>query len=348
MPTLPFAVRRSWLMMGQWLTDRDRPDLERLRGIEDPERFLWAILPHAARTFGSCILLLPHDKARAAAVGYLYCRSLDTYEDLAVDPAPLLDAFGKRFGNQQLPPPPRLPEPRVQDVRDRAHLLLVERLDRVDAVYAQLDAQQRESIARCVSDMAIGMQQRRDDGSGDVLAYCRAVIGHPVVFALELLLERRLDAEERVNAMQVGEMVQLANITRDIEKDLSRGVVYDPRLCQSQDSETIRTVREDLMHLALARVPAYQRLMHMLELPRFQLGRASALLMLLFTNRYYDECARRLGYEGWAALGSTAGLFARVFPAAFSHRYALRVASGIERAVHGFSRDAGSQDLDQG
>ena len=335
-------------MTSQWLTDRDRPDLEGLRGIGDPERFLWAILPHAARTFGSCILLLPRDKARAAAVGYLYCRSLDTYEDLAAHPAPLLDAFGSRFGSQQLPPPPQLPEPQIQDVRDRSHLLLVECLDRVDAVFAQLDAQQRESIARCVSDMAAGMQERRDDGSGDVLAYCRAVIGHPVVFALELLLERRLDADERLNAMRVGEMVQLANITRDIEKDLSRGVMYDPRLQRSQDSETIRAVREDLMRLALERVPAYQRLMHMLESPRFQLGRASALLMLLFTSRYYDGCARRLGYEGWAALGSTAGLFARVFPAAFSHRYAIGVASGVERAVDRFNRDAGQLDVDRG
>ena len=338
MSILPFFVRRVWLMTSQWLTDRDRPDLERLRSTKDPERFLWAILPHAARTFGSCILLLPRDKAYAAAVGYLYCRTLDTYEDLAVDPTPLLQSFGNRFDTHRLPAPPLLVEPQVQDIRDRAHLVLVECLNRVDTVYAGLEQRHQESIARCVSDMAIGMQQRRADGSGDVLAYCRAVIGHPVVFALELLLERRLDETERANAMRVGEMVQLANITRDIEKDLSRGVVYDTRLRESQDSSTVRAVRDDLMRMALERMPAYEHLMSMLELPRFQLGRASALLMLLFTNRYYDECARRLGYEGWAAAESTAGLFARVFPAAFSHRYAMRVAGGIERTLTGFSQ----------
>lgn len=338
MSILPFFVRRGWLMTTQWLTNRDRPDLERLRSVEDPERFLWAILPHAARTFGSCILLLPRDKAYAAAVGYLYCRTLDTYEDLAADPGPLLQAFGNRFDARPLPPPPHLVDPQVQDIRDCAHLVLVECLDRVDAVFARLAKPHQESIARCVSDMANGMQQRNADGSGDVLAYCRAVIGHPVIFALELLLERRLDTEERANAMRVGEMVQLANITRDIEKDLSRGVVYDARLHHSQDSDTVRAVRDDLMRMALERMPAYEHLMSMLERPRFQLGRASALLMLLFTNRYYDECARRLGYEGWAAAESTAGLFARVFPAAFSHRYAMRVAGGVERALNGFSR----------
>ena len=94
---VPFFIRRPWLMLSQWLTDRDRPDLEALRAIRDPDKFLWAILPHAARTFASCITLLPPDKARAAAVGYLYCRSLDTYEDLAPEPEKLLEIFGRRF-----------------------------------------------------------------------------------------------------------------------------------------------------------------------------------------------------------------------------------------------------------
>jgi phytoene/squalene synthetase len=318
-------------MMSQWLTDRDKPDLDRLRALADPERFVWAMLPHAARTFASCISLLPSDKARAAAVGYLYCRCLDTYEDLATDPAPLIGAFGKRFDGDRVAAAPELVDPHVQDARDRAHLLLVECVDRVDAVYARVSEPQRESIARCVRDMAAGMQ----DGKGDVLAYCRTVIGHPVVFALELLLERPLDAGERETAMQVSELVQLANITRDIEKDLSRGVIYDPRLEQNSDAETIRTVREDLTRLALERAPAYHRLMYMLKRPRFQLGRASALLMLLFTSRFYDSSARRLGYEGWAAPRSTVGFFLRVFPAAFSHRYAMRATRRIERALTG-------------
>ena len=166
MSILPFFVRRVWLMTSQWLTDRDRPDLERLRSTKDPERFLWAILPHAARTFGSCILLLPRDKAYAAAVGYLYCRTLDTYEDLAADPTPLLQSFGNRFDTHRLPAPPLLVEPQVQDIRDRAHLVLVECLNRVDTVYAGLEQRHQESIARCVSDMAIGMQQRPADGAG--------------------------------------------------------------------------------------------------------------------------------------------------------------------------------------
>ena len=324
------------MMLSQWLTDRDRPDLDKLRGMVDPERFLWAILPHAARTFASCISLLPLHKARAAAVGYLYCRSLDTYEDLAPEPAPLLDAFGHRFGEPPLPAAPPIVNPRVQDARDGVHLLLLECLDRVDAVYGRLSDAHRLSIAGCVREMAAGMCRRRSDGSGNVLAYCRAVIGYPVVFALELLLERQLDSQERETAMQVSEMVQLANITRDIEKDLDRGVTYDSRLVDAPDVTTIHAVREDMMRLALNRAPAYRRLMEMLEHPRLQLGRASALLMLLYTSRYYDECARRLGYEGWAATRSTTDLFVRVFPASFSHRYAMKTAHHVERDLISF------------
>ena len=325
-------------MVSQWLTDRERPDLEALRATEDPEKFLWAILPHAARTFASCITLLPPDKARAAAVGYLYCRSLDTYEDLAPEPEQLLDLFGRRFEHETLSPAPRLEEPFIQDIRDRTHLLLLECMDRVDAVYECLSRPQREAVARCVHQMSGGMKERRAHSDGDVLAYCRAVIGYPVVFSLELLLERQLQPEETETAMQVGEMVQLANITRDIEKDLSRGVVYDRRLSTDSDAQSIRVVREDLMRMAIDRAPAYRQLMEMLELPRFQLGRASALLMLLFTSRYYEDCARQLGYGGWSASRSTMDLFAQVFPAAFSHRYALRAARHVERALAGFRK----------
>ena len=207
--SIPFTLRRPWLMMSQWLTDRDQPDLERLRGMADPERFVWAILPHAARTFASCIALLPSDKARAAAVGYLYCRSLDTYEDLAREPKPLLDAFGKRFEDGHASSAPVLPDPHVQDMRDRAHLLLVEHIDRVDAVYEQLDPEQRASIARCVRDMAVGMQD--DDHERRLLSWHNlyrvqnhitvgAVVGnHDLVFLARLKTERAQRVKQLVD-----------------------------------------------------------------------------------------------------------------------------------------------------
>src|SRR5215208_4122726 len=84
---MPFWLRRPFLIIRDVLTSRERPDLARLARIEDPEAFVWAILPHAARTFSSCIALLPQRSAMAGAVAYLYCRMLDTYEDLVPDRA---------------------------------------------------------------------------------------------------------------------------------------------------------------------------------------------------------------------------------------------------------------------
>ena len=211
-------------------------------------------------------------------------------------------------------------------------------IDRIDAVYTTLSLSHRAAIARCVNDMARGMQDRSCSNLGELLAYCRAVIGYPVVFALELLLERDLGGDERETAMRVGEMVQLANISRDIEKDLERGVVYDRRLLESNDYSTIHAVRKDMLHAALLRASDYRRLMEILRQPRIQLGRASALLMLLFTNRYYDDCARRLGYDGWSTVQSTLGLFARVLPAAFSFRYAMRTTVNVEYDMARFCR----------
>ena len=134
---IPFALRRPWLLVRGTLTDRHRPDLRGLAAIEDPEQFVWAVLPHAARSFATSILMLPAAQARAAAVGYLYCRMLDTYEDLSEpgQAAVALAAFSARMEDLTEPPPsPDL----CRDDRDRAHVLLVERCHLVDRVFESL------------------------------------------------------------------------------------------------------------------------------------------------------------------------------------------------------------------
>ena len=64
------------------LANRRKPPLAKLKEIKDPEQFFWHILPHAARTFSLVIVFLPPRMRRALALAYLYCRMLDTYEDL--------------------------------------------------------------------------------------------------------------------------------------------------------------------------------------------------------------------------------------------------------------------------
>src|SRR5262245_53368984 len=290
---MPFWLRRPFLILRHLHTSRERPDLRALARIADPEEFVWAILPHAARTFSACIALLPARSAITAAVAYLYCRMLDTYEDL-VPAGPARDAslkaFGERLsleqrsaaGKPMLAGAPAIAESLAVDDRDRAHLLLVQRAELVDRVYLSFGEDARAVVRDLVRDMAEGMRWSSAtfehqggvlSDEGQLLTYCRHVLGNPVVFGARLVrleygMTPELSVEEREDAMHVGEMVQLANITRDVEKDLRRGIAYDALLRHDlrrtpaddpQLTERCRAVRERLLRLAVARVPAYRR-----------------------------------------------------------------------------------------
>jgi hypothetical protein len=141
-------------------------------------------------------------------------------------------------------------------------------------------------------------------------------------------------------------MVQLANITRDVEKDLRRGIAYDAALrddigrdVSDGVAERCRSVRERLLRMALTRAPSYARVIEAIHLPRWSVARASAVLMLLFTERYFRECARRVGLSPWRGPNATIALLARSVPAVFSADNALREIARIERA---FLRAAGA------
>jgi len=363
---LPFWFRRPGLIVRDLIATRERPDLERLSRIEDAESFVWAILPHAARTFSACIALLPASSALPAAVAYLYCRMLDTYEDLVPDPDTrehALRLFAERLSRDQAPlaPAPGIDDALDRDDRDRAHLLLVRRAALVDQVYLALDPHRRAVVRDVVHDMAVGMRwsSRRFAANAGVLEstdalvqYCRHVLGNPVVFSVRLLrlqygFAPELRADEREDAMRVGEMVQLANITRDVEKDLRRGVAYDATLrddlgrdASNGDrglSERCRVVRERLLKMAVARAPSYARVIDAIHLPRWSVARASAVLMLLFTERYFRGCARRVGMHPWRGPNSTAHLIARSIPAMFSSAFAFREIERVERAFAALS-----------
>lgn len=387
---MPFALRRPLLLVRDLVVDRDAPDLDGLRRIADPERFLWAILPHAARTFSACIAMLPAASARTAAVGYLYCRILDTYEDMLVDVdarCAALDAFAARFGPRDAAEPPvALPPARAldaglaHDARDRTHLLLVERCELVDRVHATLPAAARALVRDVVADMAAGMAASARDfaSQGEVLAdeaqllrYCRAVLGNPVLFTARLTrLHHRqlgdLSDAEREACLLSGEFIQLANVTRDIEKDLARGVAFHPALRDdlgrvvprpardgslpaatgieaptSTDADLtqvvarVRAVRAEMLDLALSRAPAYGTLMTILDGSRISLTRASALLMLLFTDRYYRGCAVRAGRPAWGRRASGVALLADALRGALSRGHARRRTDAVLAGLAG-------------
>jgi len=342
-----FELRRPALVMRGLFVNRDEPDLERLAAIREPERFVWAILPHAARTFSACIAMLPRRCALAAAVGYLYCRVLDTYEDLhphREEREAALRAFAARLERSPVPAAHGIPATEAGDQRDLGHLLLVERCELVDRVFARLPAAQRDAIREVVTRMADGMcwSSETFDRQGGVLEseeqlarYCRNVLGHPVVFTLRLLRGEPVDGAVVEDGMRVGELIQVANITRDIEKDLARGVAYHPALrpyLWSDGAAVADEVRGELMRFALQRAPAYARMVDAIGFPAISFGRAAAVLMLLFTDRYYRGCARRSGIPPWHGPKHSFALLARTVPAWFSRTYSARVLRRIERA----------------
>ena len=129
------------LLLRGLLADRRRPDLASLGSETDPERFVWRVLPHAARSFAASIVVLRGEQALAAAVAYLYCRMLDTYEDLIDDPAESVVALGRfasRFDSDRLEPPDPIATERARDSSDQLYLLLISRCELVDRVYAGL------------------------------------------------------------------------------------------------------------------------------------------------------------------------------------------------------------------
>ncbi len=358
----PFWLRRPGLIARGVFASRDRPDLDTLGRIEDPEAFVWAILPHAARTFSACIALLPGRSALPAAVAYLYCRMLDTYEDLVPDAATrdeALTRFAARLAEEadgsSLPgAAPTISESTAQDARDRAHLILVRRAHLVDRVYAALAPEVRGVIRDLVRDMAQGMRWSSEtfasrggrlEGDAPLLEYCRVVLGNPVVFTVRLVrlgagASAVLTGNELEDAMQVGELIQLANVTRDIEKDLARGIAYDATLrgdlgrcdalLDAALKARVRAARDRIMRLALARGPSYARMLASMQLSRLSFARASAVLMLLFTERYWRACATRCGGATWDGPDSTFALLARSLPALWSPRRANLEIARIE------------------
>jgi phytoene/squalene synthetase len=350
---------RPFLIVRNLLANRERPDLDALARIEDPERFVWAVLPHAARTFSAAIALLPGRAALPAAVAYLYCRMLDTYEDLVPDRLlreAQLVAFGARFhADGSLGAAPTIDAASDRDERDRSHLLLVARASVVDRVYLRFDVATRSVIADLVRDMAEGMRWSSAtfaaqggvlDGEEQLATYCRHVLGNPAVFMIRLLRLHNgdsvtLPSDERERLMRIGEMTQLANVTRDVEKDLRRGISYDASLRHDLGREVqgdagamerVRTVRRRLLRAALLRVPDYRPMIDSLRLPRLSLVRASAIVMLLFTEQYFRQCARRVGLPAWRGPDTAAGIILRGLLAAASRRRADREMERVESA----------------
>lgn len=350
----PFWLRRPGLLVEGARVNRDRPDLSHLRSLEPAERFVWGVLPHAARSFAPCIICLPAPISLPMAVGYIYCRVLDTYEDLIADPSArdsalrqLPERLKQLQAGEPVGPVPALSFDAL-DPRDEAHVLIADEVARLDILFEGFSQPLQAALIDLVQDMSDGMRWAAEvfeaqvgslHGPEQLSEYCYAVLGNPIRFAARLFQWRagrgvELAATVEDAARDVGELLQLANITRDIEKDLSRGVCYHQELSglarerACEDPDLVRAARVALCDRALSLAPAYLQLVDGMRL-RSGLMSASALMMIRFTEQHYRRTAARVGVKGERVAGIRSAIW-RSLPAAISGRWAR---AQMERSV---------------
>jgi phytoene/squalene synthetase len=298
------------------LANRKKPPLSKLREIKDPQHFFWQILPHAARTFSLVIVFLPPRMRRALALAYLYCRMLDTYEDLLPtlhEKERALRRFIDRFGDPDgLKSAPALDPALTADPRESTHLLLVNRAAEIDRNFEKLNRPQQDAIRRLVRRMGAGMiwssrifaqQEGVLKTPGQLSRYCWHVLGTPILFAEEMQrldqgLSPEIDDERLRQCAVVGEVIQLANITRDLEKDYERGIFYHPDLLGRQGvhrQQRIREVRCQLILRAIRCFRVFPRFFNAIPTPQISRARGAAILLIITTYAYYWRAAQKVG-----------------------------------------------------
>ena len=129
------------------------------------------------------------------------------------------------------------------------------------------------------------------------------MLGTPILFAEEVqrlyqgLSSEISDARLRSCAV-IGEVIQLANITRDLEKDYQRGIFYHPDLPGLDGvrrEQGIREVRSQLVLRALRQVPEFRIFMDALIAPPISLARGAGMLLIITTYAYYWRAAQKAG-----------------------------------------------------
>ena len=253
---------------------------------------------------------------KALAVAYLYCRMLDSYEDL-LPSVPAKENALKRFiqrlaAGSEPEAAPALDPALTKDPRERTHLLLVNRADLIDRIYIQLSDMHQEAIRRLVQRMGKGMiwssrvfadQNGVLQSPGQLSRYCWHVLGTPILFAEEMQrldrgLDYRVDDARLRSCAIVGEVIQLANITRDLERDYERGIYYHPDLPGLHGvrrEKCIREVRSQLVLRALRLAVEFQPFVNAISTPPISLARGAAILLVITTIAYYIRTSKKAG-----------------------------------------------------
>jgi phytoene/squalene synthetase len=178
---------------------------------------------------------------------------------------------------------------------------------------------------------------------GQLSRYCWHVLGTPILFADEVQrLDQGLapevgDARLRSCAV-VGEVIQLANITRDLEKDFERGIFYHPQLSALNGSgheQCIREVRSQLVLRAIRRFREFPNFFESIPAQRISRARGAAMLLIITTYAYYWRAAQKVGlpaFDHRQRITRFNGTFTWI-KCIFSRRAASRFLRWLERTV---------------
>ncbi|HET6725556.1 MAG TPA: phytoene/squalene synthase family protein [Gammaproteobacteria bacterium] len=212
----------------------------------DPEGYQDEILLHVSRTFALTIPQLPDDLRRVVTNAYLLCRIADTVEDESA-----LTAAQKKYFHDLLV---RVIEGEADAATFAVELKPLLTTDALDAekdliantgaiirVTRTFNANQRNSLSRCLTIMCDGMprfeRNASIEGLPDLRAldrYCYYVAGVVGEMLTELFCDhsdaiaRNRDSMVRLG-VSFGQALQMTNILKDFWEDRDRGVCWLPR-----------------------------------------------------------------------------------------------------------------------
>jgi phytoene/squalene synthetase len=138
---------------------------------------------------------------------------------------------------------------------------------------------------------------------GQLSRYCWHVLGTPILFAdeaqrLDQGLSSKVGQRRLRSCAVVGEVIQLANITRDLEKDYDRGIFYHPDLPGLEGArreQRIREVRSQLVLRAIRQAREFRTFFESIPAPRISMARGAAMLLIITTYAYYWRAAKKVG-----------------------------------------------------
>lgn len=229
--------------------DRHNFDINEIKNIHDNKDFIYAILPYVARSFALSIVVIPDKISIPAALGYCYCRILDTFEDMVFLPKMREKAISsipkilkKIMNNKKVNINSILKYEKYlvkTKKKDEMYCLLVHEIKRINDVFLEQEPIIQKMIYNLVKKMAKGMnentgkfKEKNDNISkNDIKKYCKSVLGYPLLFIFQLLNwinnnKNPMDIKYKEKLYDISQFIQLANVTRDIEEDLLNNVVY--------------------------------------------------------------------------------------------------------------------------